>query len=39
MPLLPLARIANPFFFSRFSPGGFGFGGLSGGFGSFRSGR
>ena len=31
IPMLPLARITNPFFFSRISPRGFGRGGLRGG--------
>jgi hypothetical protein len=30
IPMLPLARITNPFFFSRFSPRGFGRGGFRG---------
>ena len=31
IPMLPLARITNPFFFSRFQTGGFGRGGFRGG--------
>jgi hypothetical protein len=31
IPMLPLARITNPFFFSRISPRGFGRGGFRGG--------